>query len=222
MRFKSVGALAIAITLAIMSPALADYPVEPVQDRTRTTNQIVATSSIIKVSAAADTIASCTVRINNRNVACEVRPNGQLVVAALIGPKDKVEVTLRNRAGIAFSGGIERPSSSFTLANVNFNAGSAALTPEARLLLDRVAATLRDRGFNKLFLSGHTDGQATTQVYANQLSANRIRTVSNYLAAKGLKLQIRSQVVAEAKPIGNNKTRQGQALNRRVEISVRP
>lgn len=220
---KSIVGLVMVLSFSLTTPALADYPVQPITDRSRTTNQIVATSTRIQVTSPADTIRSCSVRINNRQVACEVRSSsGRLVIATLIGPKDKVEVTVTNPAGISFTGGIELPTSPFSLANVNFNAGSAVLTPQARRMLDRVARILKARGFTKLNLSGHTDNQATTQAYANRLAANRIRSVANYLATKGLDLQVRSQVVAESEPIANNNTRRGQAINRRVEISVRP
>lgn len=219
---RKIAIFAMAISLGIVSPALADYPVEPVIDETRTTNQVVATSTRVELTSPSDTISSCTARVNGRNIDCEVESgDGRVVIAALIGPKDKVEITVRNPAGVPFTGKADLPDSAFTLANVNFNPGSATLTSTARKLLDRVAKILRGRGYNKIVLTGHTDNQPASQS-AQVLSTNRARAVSNYLNGKGLQLRITIRAAAESEPIASNNTKKGQALNRRVEIIVRP
>lgn len=221
-QIRSMMVLVLAFSVGLITPAVADYPVEPVIDETRTTNQIVATSTRVELTSPSDTITSCTAKVNGRNVDCEVESgDGQVVIATLIGPKDKVEITVKNPAGVPFTGKANLPDASFTLANVNFNAGSAVLTPKARKLLDRVANILRSRGYNKIALTGHTDNQFSP-LSARELSANRARAVSNYLKDKGLQLRIAIRAAADLEPIAGNNTKKGQSLNRRVEITVRP
>jgi OOP family OmpA-OmpF porin len=224
MRKVRITALLVpVVVLGLISPAFADYPVEPVIDETSTPNQIVATSTRVQLTSPSDTISSCTAKVNGQQVDCEVESgNGQVVISRLIGPKDRVEITVRNPAGVPFTGQADLPEEIFTLANVNFNAGSAALTTKARRLLDRVAKILQGRGYNRIVLIGHTDNQSTSAAFARELSANRARAVSNYLATKGLQLRVSIRAAAEDEPIASNNTKRGQALNRRVEIKVRP
>jgi len=222
-KLKATVFFVFLVSLGLISPAFADYPVEPVIDQTRSMNQVVATSTRVQLTSPSDTISSCSANVNGRTIECVVESgNGQVVIAALIGPKDKVEITVRNPAGVPFTGKADLPKAAFTLANVNFNAGSAVLTPKARQLLNRVAKILRSRGYTKISLTGHTDNQTTPANFARVLSSNRARAVSNYLAGKGLQLRVSIRAVAESEPIASNNTKKGQALNRRVEIKVRP
>ncbi len=85
--------------------------------------------------------------------------------------------------------------------------------------LAEVAKTLRDDKRTILVL-GHTDSQGTHD--ANQrLSASRAEAVRRHLESEGIpEKRIRSEGMAETLPVAENKSPEGRAENRRIEIIV--
>jgi outer membrane protein OmpA-like peptidoglycan-associated protein len=70
----------------------------------------------------------------------------------------------------------------------------------------------------RLLLVGHTDDSGSSRLNA-ELSERRARTVAQYLTNKGVpKSNIYFQGAGEAYPVADNRTEDGRALNRRVEI----
>jgi outer membrane protein OmpA-like peptidoglycan-associated protein len=106
---------------------------------------------------------------------------------------------------------------------VMFRDDEATLLPEARAQLDRVADALKrmppDR---KIVIEGHADARGTDE-YNRRLSEERANAVRSYLAQRGVAPE---RVVAmgrgEEDPIAPNRTAEGRANNRRVEIVIRP
>lgn len=73
----------------------------------------------------------------------------------------------------------------------------------------------------KVDLEGHADWTGTEQ-YNQGLSERRAASVQNYLVKKGIdESRITTRGFGETKPIADNKTREGRAKNRRVEVKVR-
>ena len=73
---------------------------------------------------------------------------------------------------------------------------------------------------NKVNLSGHTDSIGTEK-YNQALSERRVNSVRDYIVAKGVDAgRVSGQGFGETKPIADNKTKEGRAKNRRVEIKV--
>jgi len=69
-------------------------------------------------------------------------------------------------------------------------------------------------------LSGHTDSVGT-EAYNQGLSERRVASVKAYIVKKGIDGgRVSGQGFGESKPIADNKTREGRAKNRRVEIKV--
>ena len=67
---------------------------------------------------------------------------------------------------------------------------------------------------------GHTDSVGT-DAYNEKLSVQRSETVKAYLVSKGVeKNRIYTEGKGESSPVADNKTKEGQAKNRRVEIEV--
>ena len=67
---------------------------------------------------------------------------------------------------------------------------------------------------------GHTDSVGT-DAYNQKLSVKRSETVKAYLVSKGVeKNRIYTEGKGESSPVADNKTKEGQAKNRRVEIEV--
>jgi len=69
-------------------------------------------------------------------------------------------------------------------------------------------------------LAGHTDNVGT-EAYNQALSERRVNSVRDYIVKKGIEgNRVSGQGFGESKPIADNKTADGRAKNRRVEIKV--
>ena len=67
---------------------------------------------------------------------------------------------------------------------------------------------------------GHTDSVGS-DVYNQKLSVKRAEAVTAYLVSKGIeKNRVYTEGKGEKQPVADNKTKEGQAKNRRVEIEV--
>lgn len=105
------------------------------------------------------------------------------------------------------------------LDGVNFEFNSARLTPNARLVLDDVAETIKSTPGINLEISGHTDDVGNAK-YNQRLSEQRAASVRNYLVSKGVSRSRLSSIgYGEAKPVASNGTDAGRAENRRVELN---
>jgi len=106
--------------------------------------------------------------------------------------------------------------------SVLFATGKHELLPIAQSKLDEVAKALKDQGFKKIVVEGHTDarGSATQN---QDLSLSRAQEVRNYLVSRGLPGdKVDAQGYGPSRPIADNNTAEGRANNRRVEIVVTP
>lgn len=67
---------------------------------------------------------------------------------------------------------------------------------------------------------GHTDSMGTDQ-YNDKLSLRRAEAVKAYLLSKGVEAnRVYTEGKGEKQPVADNKTAEGRAQNRRVEIEV--
>lgn len=85
--------------------------------------------------------------------------------------------------------------------------------------LNKAASLLKDRTDLKILIAGHTDSHGTN-LYNTGLGKKRYEAVYRYFVNKGVsteQLEVRS--FSENVPIASNRTRQGRAYNRRVELS---
>lgn len=72
----------------------------------------------------------------------------------------------------------------------------------------------------KIALEGHTDNNGT-EAYNMRLSKNRVEAVKNFLVANGVDAsRIKISHYGESKPIADNKTEEGRAKNRRVNMEI--
>ena len=103
---------------------------------------------------------------------------------------------------------------------VRFETGSDILTADSYAVLERVRdAMLRYPNF-RLMIEGHTDNVGDDR--KNQLlSENRAKACYNYLIANGVQpLNVQYIGYGEMRPLGDNKSKRGRELNRRVEFRM--
>jgi OmpA-OmpF porin, OOP family len=103
---------------------------------------------------------------------------------------------------------------------VLFDFDKSTIKPEATQILDRLVAFMNENKDSKVSLSGFTDSIGT-EAYNLKLSDRRWTSVKDYVVKKGVDgSRVSGQGFGESKPIADNKTAQGRAKNRRVEIKV--
>lgn len=101
-----------------------------------------------------------------------------------------------------------------------FDFDKSTIKPEAGAILDRLVVFMNENKDKKVSLSGHTDSVGT-DAYNQKLSERRVNSVRSYVVKKGVDAgRISGQGFGETKPIADNKTKDGRAKNRRVEVKV--
>lgn len=107
----------------------------------------------------------------------------------------------------------------FISDKINFEVGSATILPESYPELEKIAAILKEKKV-RVRIEGHTDSQGTASL--NQtLSIKRADSIRKYLVNKGIDPS--SMEIAgygSSKPVASNDTKEGRALNRRVEFII--
>lgn len=101
-----------------------------------------------------------------------------------------------------------------------FDTNSADLKPAAFGELDAYADYMNQMSDSSVKVTGHTDstGSAT---YNQKLSERRANAVKGYLEGKGIAAdRISATGAGESQPIASNKTAEGRAENRRVEVEI--
>jgi OmpA-OmpF porin, OOP family len=105
-----------------------------------------------------------------------------------------------------------------TLENPHFEFDSAALTADARGILDKIVTVIKGVPERKFEIAGHTDSKGSDD-YNSRLGESRAISVVEYMTRAGINadhLMVRSY--GESKPIASNDDEAGQAMNRRVEV----
>ncbi len=107
-------------------------------------------------------------------------------------------------------------------ANVLFDFDKSSLTPRGKELIKAYLQKARahlSRARN-VIITGHTDNVGSPK-YNMKLSLRRAEAVRNYLVSLGADSK-KMKVIGkgETKPVASNRTKEGRAKNRRVEIEV--
>ncbi|MBD3271703.1 MAG: OmpA family protein [Elusimicrobia bacterium] len=116
------------------------------------------------------------------------------------------------------------------LDKIIFPTGQASLSTSGKKVLDRIAKILKDVQDKRILIEGHTDnvpiGPELKKIFPTnwELSATRAINVARYLIERG---KVSDRLVsiagyADNKPIASNKTKEGRAKNRRIEILLVP
>jgi outer membrane protein OmpA-like peptidoglycan-associated protein/tetratricopeptide (TPR) repeat protein len=106
------------------------------------------------------------------------------------------------------------------LKNIFFETGKFDLKNESKNELDKLVKLLNDNPNLKIQLDGHTDnvGQEKDNLL---LSTNRAKAVVGYLLSKSINAQrLTYKGFGSSRPVADNATEPGKALNRRTELSI--
>jgi OOP family OmpA-OmpF porin len=105
-------------------------------------------------------------------------------------------------------------------ADAFFDFDKSVLKPEGKAKLDDLVARSRASTWKSIIAVGHTDSVGS-DAYNQKLSVARAESVKAYLVSKGIeKNRVYTEGKGEKQPVADNKTAEGRAKNRRVEIEV--
>jgi len=112
--------------------------------------------------------------------------------------------------------------------DILFDSGSAALDKSGTEVLSRVAVQLK-KSAHQILVMGHTDDKPIRAALARKYPSNwelagaRAASVVRLFAQTGLpNKRLLAVSVADSQPVASNKTEEGRARNRRIEIRLRP
>jgi OOP family OmpA-OmpF porin len=105
-------------------------------------------------------------------------------------------------------------------ADAFFDFDKAVLKPEAKSKLDDLVGKTKDINLEVIIAVGHTDSVGS-DAYNQKLSVRRAESIKTYLTSKGLEAnRVYTEGKGKKQPVADNKTAEGRAKNRRVEIEV--
>jgi OmpA-OmpF porin, OOP family len=105
-------------------------------------------------------------------------------------------------------------------ADVLFDFDKAVIKAEGKSKLDDIANKVKGINLEVVIAIGHADSVGS-DAYNQRLSVRRAESVKAYMVSKGTEPnRVYTEGKGEKQPVANNKTADGRAKNRRVEIEV--
>ncbi len=107
-----------------------------------------------------------------------------------------------------------------------FRSGKATVRSEARAVVSKIAAAIKQHGDVVVYVDGHTDSDPlryTKRKYGDNygLGGARATAVAEQLVAMGVpRSQLITRSFGKDRPIADNTTRAGKSKNRRVEFTL--
>jgi len=115
---------------------------------------------------------------------------------------------------------IEEPKF-FTLDNVYFDSGKATLKSSSYKELNELAEYLTLKPETIIEIAGHTDNVGE-EVANLQLSQKRAEAVKKHLVSKGITAsRVTAKGYGESRPVSDNSSDKGKAMNRRTEVHIK-
>jgi OOP family OmpA-OmpF porin len=103
-------------------------------------------------------------------------------------------------------------------ADAFFAPSNAVLKPAGKAKLDDLISKLKGINLEVIVAVGHAAGGERN---AQALSVKRAEAVKAYLVSRGVeKNRVYTEGKGDKQPVADNKTKEGKAKNRRVEIEV--
>ena len=105
-------------------------------------------------------------------------------------------------------------------ADALFDFDKSVLKPAAQASLDSLAGKVKSLTLEVIVAVGHTDSVGT-DAYNQKLSIRRAEAVKKHLVSQGIEAKrIYVEGKGESQPVADNKTAEGRAKNRRVQIEA--
>ena len=105
-------------------------------------------------------------------------------------------------------------------ADTFFDFDKSTLKPEGKAKLEDLVSKLIGTDIEVVVATGHTDSVGT-EAYNLKLSMRRANAVKAFLVSKGIPAdRVFTEGKGESKPVASNKTSEGRAKNRRVDVEV--
>lgn len=106
----------------------------------------------------------------------------------------------------------------FVALYINFDTDKATIKPDSKPIIDQIVKLLKDNPGLKVGVEGHTDSTGTP-ARNKTLSQQRAESVVSTLVKAGIDAKrLEAKGWGQDKPTADNKTEEGKAKNRRVEI----
>lgn len=188
-----------------------------------------------KPIAGATVTAAITTASTDAQGQCELKgvPAG-LVTASAIAPGYDEAVTAvdleagsngtarfelhRHKEGVADLERAIGESGSAAVYGIHFDVNSAALRPDSTPALENLLALINKNPNSRWTIAGHTDNQGSAELNS-RLSQARAASVIAWLGQHGVVAnRLTGQGFGPSRPVADNATEAGRALNRRVEI----
>lgn len=109
------------------------------------------------------------------------------------------------------------------LKAMQFPVGQAMIVPSNYPLLTKVQQAIKTFGKPDVVIAGHTDSTGS-EATNKELSRKRAESVQQYLIHKGVVPPDKIMAVGygSSRPLASNATAQGQAINRRIDVIIKP
>ena len=138
---------------------------------------------------------------------------------------DKQEAAMRQEFSAVEGASVQRDLDTLAVnfkSDLLFDVNSNAVKAGAYDELARVAKVVNQYPQTTLTIAGHTDSTGKAD-YNQKLSERRAEAVKNALVGQGVAAsRINTIGYGPSKPIGDNHTESGKAMNRRVNIYIKP
>jgi OOP family OmpA-OmpF porin len=183
------------------------------------------------------TVSAATVRVStNARGECALKdlPAGMVTASAIAPGYDEAVIPVdlvagstgradfelhRHKEGVAELERAIGQSGSAAIYGIHFDLNSAKLRPDSAPALEALLALITGKPDSRWIISGHTDNQGSKAL--NQpLSQARAASVIAWLVSHGVaEGRLTAQGFGSARPVADNGTEAGRALNRRVEVA---
>jgi OmpA-OmpF porin, OOP family len=178
-------------------------------------------------TAAVTKVGGTVVQDNGSNVVTvKLQKDGKEAWAEVMCDRGRYQLTVVEKeamAQVVSAGEMLRAldTQGFIALDVRFDTAKATIKPESRPVIDEIVALMKANPGLKIRVEGHTDSvgsPASNKV----LSGARARSVRDAVVGQGVDAaRLTAEGFGQDRPVADNRTEEGRAKNRRVELVKR-